>query len=112
MYIRLKSGTPFAFAGLWDMWRSKDNAPIPSCTIITTEPNQMMEQIHNRMPVILKPQVYEQWLDPREQRPYELNELLGPYSAEDMTAYPVSRFVNNPRNDSPDCIAPAGGESS
>ncbi len=110
IYIRLKSGTPFAFAGLWEMWRPRDDAPLLSCTIITTEPNQMMEQIHNRMPAILKPEAYESWLDPQERRPDELDELLGPYPAEDMTAYPVSHFVNNPLNDSPECIAPADGE--
>ncbi|MBI3363071.1 MAG: SOS response-associated peptidase [Chloroflexi bacterium] len=64
MVIRLKSGEPFAFAGLWELWRSADDDTILSCTIVTTEPNSLMEKIHNRMPVILKPEDYTLWLDP------------------------------------------------
>ena len=71
----------------------------------------MIEQMHNRMPAILKPEAYERWIEPGERHPDELDELLGPYPAEEMTAYPVSRFVNNPRNDSPACIAPEVGEN-
>ncbi len=107
MYIQLESRQPFAFAGLWESWRSPEDETILSCTIITTQPNEFMANIHNRMPVILPRQAYAQWLDPTEQNPQQLNGLLIPYPAEEMTAYPVSTVVNNPRNDVSGCIEPA-----
>jgi putative SOS response-associated peptidase YedK len=106
MYIQLKSGQPFAFAGLWESWRAADEQTILSCAIITTAPNALVGEIHNRMPVILAPEAYEQWLDPGEQPPEQLDRWLGPYPASLMRAYPVSTLVNNPRNDLPDCIVP------
>ena len=106
MYIRLASGDPFAFAGLWEMWQTAEDM-ILSCAIITTNPNELMAQIHNRMPVILPAAAYEQWLDPAERSPDQLNGLLQPYPAELMTAYPVSKLVNSPRNDLPELIRPA-----
>ncbi|MBI4531111.1 MAG: SOS response-associated peptidase [Candidatus Latescibacteria bacterium] len=108
IYIRLRSGEPFAFAGLWDVWRSVEGPPVRSCTIITTVPNELVGQIHNRMPVILKPETYEVWLDPSERSPDTLSGLLTPYPTEEMTAYPVSPLVNNPRTDTPTCITPTG----
>ncbi len=107
MYIRLTSRRPFAFAGLWDMWRPEDGDPVHTCTIVTTGPNQLMQMIHTRMPVILAPGSYGQWLDPAEQPPDRLAALLQPYPADEMTAFPVSRYVNRPQNDSPECIVPA-----
>jgi len=107
MYIRLVSGEPFAFAGLWEIWNSSDGSTILSCAIITTQPNELMEKIHNRMPVILPPDAYPIWLDPDEQNPSRLSSLLHPYPADEMQAYAVSRFVNSPSNDSPQCILPA-----
>ena len=110
IYIQLKSEKPFAFAGLWEAWSPNiDDDPLHSCTIITTSPNALMETIHRRMPVILEPDAYDWWLDPNEQTPNQLNDLLKPYPADEMMAYPVSRLVNRPSNDSPDCIAPADG---
>jgi len=109
MYIQLQSGEPFAFAGLWESWCPKEeDTSILSCTIITTEPNSLIENIHRRMPVILSHDAYEQWLDVNEQPPDALSELLMSYPAEGMRAYPVSRLVNHPKNDSPACILPAG----
>ena len=109
-YIRLKSEKPFAFAGLWEAWSPNiDDDPLLSCTIITTSPNPLMETIHRRMPVILEPDDYEQWLDPSDQSPTQLDGLLKSYPAEEMEAYPVSRLVNRPSNDSPDCIVPVEG---
>ncbi len=105
-YIRLSSEKPFAFAGLWEQWNSIDGSTILSCTIITTEPNEMMKGIHNRMPVILPEDAYQSWLDPAEKQPDQLSALLQPYPAELMAAYPVSTLVNNPRNDLPQCVAP------
>ena len=106
MLIKLKSGQPFAFAGLWDIWHPGQEDALLSCTIITTTPNTLMEKIHNRMPVILKPEAYPLWLDPAEQPPDKLDKLLKPYPASQMTAFPVSRLVNDPKNDSPECIVP------
>ena len=108
IFIQLKSERPFAFAGLWEAWYPRpDDEPLLSCTIITTSPNALMETIHRRMPVILEPDGYERWLDPSEQSPTQLDGLLNSYPAEEMEAYPVSRLVNRPSNDSLDCIAPA-----
>jgi putative SOS response-associated peptidase YedK len=106
MYIQMESRDPFAFAGLWESWRSPEGETVLSCTIITTEPNELMTTIHNRMPVILPSETYEQWLDPAEQKAEQLQGLLKPYPAELMVAYPISTLVNNPSNDMPDCIAP------
>jgi putative SOS response-associated peptidase YedK len=106
MYVRLQSGKPFAFAGLWEVWRAPDDETIRSCNIITTRPNALVRKIHNRMPVILDPQAYDLWLDPAEQSPERLDPWLNPYPADQMTAYAVSRFVNSPANDSAACIAP------
>jgi putative SOS response-associated peptidase YedK len=108
IFIRLKSGQPFAFAGLWDEWHAPDGSQVLSCTIITTTPNSMMQEIHNRMPVILSPEAYAAWLAQGDQKPEGLTSLLQPYPAENMTAYPVSQQVNSPNNDSPDLIRPAG----
>lgn len=106
MYIRLTSGEPFAFAGLWEAWRAPDDQTILSCTIITTTPNELVKEIHNRMPVILDPEAYDLWLDPAERQTDELDEWLRPYPAEQMLAYPVSTFVNSPANDTPECVVP------
>ena len=108
MYVRLKSGKPFAFAGIWENWNSPDGSTILSCTIITTAPNQLVKEIHNRMPVILPEPDYSLWLEPGEADPEKLKGLLQPYPAEDMMAYPVSTLVNSPANDLPACIEPVG----
>jgi putative SOS response-associated peptidase YedK len=103
-YIKLKNDGPFAFAGLWDRWKH-GATPIESCTIITTEPNALMEPLHDRMPVILPREAYGFWLDPAVQEPERLQPLLCPFPAGEMTAYPVSTLVNNPRNEQAECIA-------
>lgn len=108
MYIRLASQQPFAFAGLWERWNSQDGSMILSCTIITTEPNELMQTIHNRMPVILPAEAYQKWLEPGEQNLEELAPLLKPYPAEHMVGHPVSTLVNSPANDLPQCIVPLG----
>ena len=105
-YIRMKDGKAFAFAGLWENWHSPDGSQILSTTIITTQPNELLKPIHNRMPVILPEEAYDAWLTPGEADPQTLTPLLGPFDANLMEAYPVSRLVNNPRNDTPDCIRP------
>lgn len=105
-FIHLTKHKPFAFAGLWDMWVAPDASVIYSCTIITTQPNTIIQPIHSRMPVILPPSAYADWLDPAERQPNELNRWLIPYPPEDMVAYPVSRLVNSPQNDDSRCITP------
>lgn len=107
VYIRLQSQKPFALAGLWEVWQAEGmDEPIRSCTIITCPPNDLLEKIHHRMPVILPQDTYAEWLAPDEQSADNLQPLLVPYSDEEMEAYPVSTFVNRPTNDSPECIAP------
>lgn len=106
MYIQMESREPFAFAGLWEYWQSADGSEVLSCTIITTKPNALVAKIHNRMPVVLPREAYDRWLDPAEMDPADLDSLLQPFPAEEMTAYPVSRLVNKPQNDVPEVIQP------
>lgn len=106
IYLRMKHKEPFAFAGLWDIWHSSDGSEIRTFTIITTEPNPLVENIHNRMPVILPQIAYSEWLQEGENDASLLKSFLQPYPAEEMEAYPVSRYVNSPQNDSPECIIP------
>ena len=106
IYVRLKSGRPFAFAGLWDTWRSPEGTAISSCAIITTVANEILAPIHNRMPVILDRSAHATWLDVRESPTDRLTSLLCPYPGAEMEAYAVSPLVNNPRNDVPECVAP------
>ena len=103
-YFRMNNENPFAFAGLWEHWKSGDGEVINSCTILTTEPNDLMRPVHNRMPVIIDPKDYDLWLDTEVKTPELLQPLLHPYSAEEMTAYPVSTKVNKPVNDSAELI--------
>jgi len=106
MWIGLKDKQPFAFAGLWERWQPPDGSVIETCTILTTDPNELLKPIHNRMPVILAPTAYDQWLDPTVQHAESLKALLRPYPSEELLAYPVSTLVNNPRHDAPDCLEP------
>lgn len=106
-FIHMKDRKPFAFAGLWDSWNSPEGAQLKTCTIITTEPNELMSLLHNRMPVILHPRDYDKWLDPSSQTPDQLIPLLKPFPAEMMDAYPVTPLVNKPANDTPELVVPA-----
>jgi len=102
-YFQLKDQSPFAFAGLWERWE-KGEEPLESCTLITTQANGVVGSVHDRMPVVLDPSRFARWLDPNEQRVDVLKELLVPLPDDWMTAHPVSKLVNNPRNESPRCI--------
>ena len=104
MYIRLKEGRPFAFAGLWNRWRSSEDKEIRTFAIITTGPNTLIKLIHHRMPVILKQEWIKSWLDPSLQDEGVLREMLTPRAAGEMEAYPVSTLVNSPENDRPECV--------
>jgi putative SOS response-associated peptidase YedK len=103
--IRLASGRPFAFAGLWEPPAA--GLASATCTILTTEPNDLARPIHDRMPVILDPADYARWLDPTVTGPAEVRPLLRPFPAGAMTAFPVTTAVNNPVFDDPACLVPA-----
>ena len=99
--VILRSGEPFAFAGLWETWRSPEDVVVTSCAIVTTTHNAVLQPIHNRMPVILPREAEILWLDMGRASPDELRGLLAPYPAADMEAYEVSSLVNSTGNDTP-----------
>lgn len=101
--ITLRSTEMFAFAGLWDRWRTPEGEIIESCCIVTCEANRLAALFHNRMPVIIAPEDYDTWL---VGTPDQALQLLRPYPAEEMRAYPVSAGVNRPANDTPELIDP------
>ncbi|HEY6850389.1 MAG TPA: SOS response-associated peptidase [Terracidiphilus sp.] len=106
--IELVEGNLFAFAGLWDRWKDKATGqPLETYTIITTDPNELLEPIHDRMPVILSPQDYSRWLDPGEPSRLPID-LLRPYPAEEMRVWKVSAAVGNVRNNGPELRLPVG----
>ena len=106
MYLHRKDSGLFAFAGLWDEWHAPDGSPLRSCTIITTMPNAVAAPIHDRMPVILRPEDESFWLDNSVTDTPALLSLLVPSPPEDMEAYPVSRRVNVPTADDRELAAP------
>ena len=106
-HIRLRQGGLFAFAGLWEPAApAVEGAPPGACTILTTEPNELLRDIHDRMPVIVAREHHERWLDPETPDPAGLLKLLEPHPAEDMTVGPVSTRVNDPRHEDADCLLP------
>jgi putative SOS response-associated peptidase YedK len=105
-YIHMQDRQLFAMAGLWDHWASPDGASINTCAIITTSPNELMASIHDRMPVILHPRDYAKWLNPAPQLPENLQPLLKPYPADQMSAHIVSTLVNKATNDLPELVVP------
>lgn len=107
VYVRLKSKKPFGFAGLWESWTSPEGPIIKTCTIVTTEPNELMKPIHNRMPVIVLKDVEALWLDPHAHGKEELQQVFQPYPSEEMETFEVSPLVNSPANDRPECVKPA-----
>ena len=106
--IALKSGEPYALAGLWESWKPQEGPPLETFTILTTDPNELMQSIHNRMPVILEQRDYERWLDPGGQNSGEWArppvDLLRPYPAEKMQAWQVSQRGGNVRNNDPELL--------
>ncbi|MEM6346814.1 MAG: SOS response-associated peptidase [Bacteroidota bacterium] len=103
--ITLQDEALFYFAGLYDVWRSPQGENISTYSVITTEPNELVLPIHDRMPVILDAAAAERWLSPQEQAE-DLQEILRPYPAEEMKAYPVSPEVGSVRNESERLIRP------
>src|SRR6266850_717729 len=110
VYFRLKSHKPFAFAGLWEPTRLAGELA-KTATIITTNSNTLIEPIHDRMPVILMEEDYHRWLDAAETEPDDLLSMLKPFPAEEMEAVEVSKLVNSPKNEGPECIEPDKGPS-
>ncbi len=106
MAIRLKEGRPLMFAGLFSVWKGEEGTAVGSFSIITTAANELMASIHQRMPVILPSTAYERWLDRSYKDTDELQKLLRPYPASEMEAWPVSKSVNNSKNDAPECLEP------
>ena len=106
MRIVMRSGEPFAFAGLWETWRDPEGTVIPSCTIITTTPNDLLKPIHNRMPVILSRDLEDFWLDESVDDPAALTSVLTPYPDDAMEAYEVSSLVNSVANRGPEVLTP------
>lgn len=100
-YFQLSDESQFAFAGIWDSWGTKDR--ITTCAIVTTTANETLKAIHNRMPVILRPDSYDRWLDPQTD-PASLRNLLAPLPAAAMSSHPVSRAVNSVQNDGPELL--------
>ena len=105
MRFKLKSGEPFAFAGLWDNWKQPDGSSLRTYTIVTTESNNVLSPIHNRMPVMLSNDDALKWLALDYEIAHALT-LLKPYPPEKMEGYDVSPLVNKRRNDLPECIRP------
>lgn len=106
MHIYKGDRAVFAFAGLWEVWRSAEGEPVHSATIITTEATGFMATLHHRMPVILPEDRYTAWLAPKPPSLSDLQALLSIDSPPEMRAYAVSNLVNNPRNDSAECLSP------
>jgi putative SOS response-associated peptidase YedK len=105
-YLRLKDGSPMAFAGLWESWRAPDGENLETCTILTTAANSLIEPLHQRMPVILHPGDYDRWLDRTLSDPAQLKDLLQTYPSEAMEGWTVSTQANSPKRDDPELIAP------
>jgi len=101
--IGMRDGLPFSFAGLWERW-DKGEAPIETFTIITGEPNSLVADLHNQMPVILDPDDYHAWLTAADTTIPQA--MLQPFPAQLMTAFPVSKRVNSPKSDDAEVIAP------
>lgn len=105
-------GEVFALAGLWDQWKSPNGEAIESCTILTTTPNSIVTDLHDRMPVIVSPENYDRWLDPDITDFEEIRDILKPYDPSLMRRYPVSTKLNNSRNDDAESAKPITLEAS
>jgi putative SOS response-associated peptidase YedK len=112
IFLKRPDDAPFAFAGIWESWYKKDSndPPYYSCTIITTAASESVKHIHHRMPVILRPEVYEDWLDPKNLDTSYLKEILLKRVVTDLVSYPVSKQVNAVRQNDPSNIKPVQTE--
>jgi putative SOS response-associated peptidase YedK len=108
--FEMAGGRPFAFAGLWEHWQSREplGPAIESCSLITTAPNALAASVHDRMPVILQEADYTAWLDPKNEDVDSLRQLLLPLPDDALTTHPVSTYVNKPTNDDAKCVERIG----
>ena len=106
MFIHMADGSPFGLAGVWEQWQEPGGNVIASCAVLTTNANEFMQPIHDRMPVIIAQTDYDRWLEPAGDESDRLQELLRPCPSEAMAAHAVSPRVNNPRFDKSECMAP------
>ncbi len=104
--IIMKDGSLFGMAGLWDTWMPPDGGPIETCSILTTAANALVGKLHDRMPVILDKKNFSEWMDPKNEDPKTVQQLLRPFPAEAMDSYPVGLYVNSPKNEGPQCVEP------
>lgn len=102
-HFTLSEGGPFGFAGLWERWRDEDGEWLISCTILTTDANELIAPLHDRMPVLVHPEDHELWLDTRATHD-DLEDLFEPFPSDEMSGYPVSTRVNSVKNDDPECL--------
>ena len=105
-YLTLPGDEPFAFAGLWESWTGDPRGEYLSCVVITTVASKSVREIHDRMPVILSPETYDAWLDTENRDAGKLNSILRGAYIRDLISHPVSKHVNNVRNNDAECIKP------
>jgi putative SOS response-associated peptidase YedK len=103
-YVRLKSRRAFTFAGLWAKWRGPGGQDLYTCTIVTGDANELVGRIHDRMPVVIPKELRDAWLDPDHRDPESLLALLRAATPGEMELVPVSRYVNSPDHEGPECI--------
>jgi putative SOS response-associated peptidase YedK len=104
--FEVSDGGLFAFAGLWERWRDPSGQWVKSFSILTTTPNALTSAVHDRMPVILRKDDYDVWLDPGMQNVAAISEMPKPYDASQMRCYPVSTRINHVANDDAECSRP------
>ena len=104
--IQMEDQKPFAFAGLWEVWHHGEDDEILSCAIMTTKPNERVAKVHDRMPVILRPEHYDLWLDPGKKSHEELSHVYEPYPAEEMMTFAVNKAVGSPANNHEGLLQP------
>ena len=110
-FVRLKSGQPMAFAGLWESWMGPNGEEMETAAIVTTTASRSIAHIHDRMPVILPKSQWSRWLRTEAERAEDLLELLVPFNPDEMTRRPVSQKVNSPKNEGPECIQSVSEEA-
>ena len=104
--IQMKGGSPFAFAGLWESWNNREGGEVNSCTILTMSANSFMKNIHDRMPLILQKNNESKWLDSSRTDPEEIKEMIQEFPNDYLESWDVSKLVNIPTNNNPECIEP------
>lgn len=105
-HFRLKGGKPMALAGLWERWHNPSGEPLLTCAIVTTEPNEAVEPFHNRMPVIIRDEDMEAWLDSEREEPRDLLPIIEPYPADEMDCFAVTKKMSRAGYEGPECVEP------